>query len=53
MDKTIYSEGHKVLVNKLIKARKERGFRQGDVARLLGRKSRNMARQKNSLNTGI
>ena len=37
MDKTIYSEGHKTLVNKLIKARKEKGLRQGDVAKLLGR----------------
>ncbi|MBU2540688.1 MAG: helix-turn-helix transcriptional regulator [Candidatus Omnitrophica bacterium] len=37
MDKTIYSEGHKALVNKLIKARKERGLRQEDVAKLLGR----------------
>ena len=37
MDKTIYSEGHRTLVSKLIKARKERGLRQGDVAKLLGR----------------
>ncbi len=37
MNKTIYSEGHKVLVNKLIRARKEKGLRQGDVAKLLGR----------------
>ena len=37
MDKTIYSEGHKLLVSKLIRARKERDIRQGDVAKLLGR----------------
>ena len=37
MDKTIYSKGHKALVGKLIQARNERGLRQGDVARLLGR----------------
>ena len=37
MNKTIYSEGHKTLVSKLTKARKERGLRQGDVAKLLGR----------------
>ena len=37
MDKTIFSEGHKSLVGKLIKARKERGLRQEDVAKLLGR----------------
>jgi len=37
MDKTIYSEGHKALINKLIKARKERKLRQEDVAKLLGR----------------
>ena len=35
MDKTIYSEGHKSLIGKLIQARKERGLRQGDVAKLL------------------
>ena len=37
MDKTIYSEGHKTLVGKLIQARKEKSLRQGDVAKLLGR----------------
>jgi transcriptional regulator with XRE-family HTH domain len=37
MDKTIYSEGHKALINKLIKARKEKGLRQEDAAKLLGR----------------
>ncbi len=37
MDKTIFSEGHKTLVDKLIKARKERNLRQEDVAKLLGR----------------
>jgi transcriptional regulator with XRE-family HTH domain len=37
MGKTIYSEDHQTLVSKLIKARKERGLRQGYVAKLLGR----------------
>ena len=37
MDKTIYSEGHKALVKKLIEAREERNLRQEDVAKLLGR----------------
>lgn len=37
MDKTIFSEDHKALVDKLIKARKERNLRQEDVAKLLGR----------------
>ena len=37
MDKTIYSKDHKILVNKLIRARKQRSLRQGDVAKLLGR----------------
>ena len=37
MDKTIYSEGHKALISKLIKARKEVGLRQEDVAKLLDR----------------
>lgn len=37
MDKTIYSEGHKALVKKLIKAREERKLKQEDVAKLLGR----------------
>jgi len=35
MDKTIFSEGHKALVDKLIKARKETSLRQQDVAKLL------------------
>ncbi|MDD5546302.1 MAG: helix-turn-helix transcriptional regulator [Candidatus Omnitrophica bacterium] len=37
MDKTIYSEGHKILVKKLIEARKSRKLKQEDVAKLLGR----------------
>ncbi len=37
MDKTIFSEGHKALVGKLIKARRKRNLRQEDVAKLLGR----------------
>ena len=37
MDKTIYSKGHKELVDKLIKARTGRGLKQTDVAKLLGR----------------
>ena len=37
MYKTIYSEGHKTLVKKLIEARKKRNLRQEDVAKLLGR----------------
>lgn len=37
MDKTIYSEGHKSLVSKLIEARVEKGLRQEDVAKLLDR----------------
>lgn len=37
MDKTIYSEGHKALVKKLIEAREARKLRQEDVAKLLGR----------------
>jgi len=37
MDKTIYSEGHKALVEKLIKARQKMKLRQEDVAKLLGR----------------
>ena len=36
MDKTIYSEGHKALVKKLIVAREARKLRQEDVAKLLG-----------------
>lgn len=37
MDKTIYSKGHKALVDKLIEARQKMKLRQEDVARLLGR----------------
>lgn len=37
MGKTIYSKGHKALVAKLIKARKEAKLRQEDAAELLGR----------------
>lgn len=37
MSKTIYSKGHKALVEKLIKARKDAGLRQEDAAKLLGR----------------
>lgn len=37
MGKTIYSKGHKALVEKLIKARQEAGLKQEDVAKLLGR----------------
>jgi len=37
MEKTIFSEGHKFLVAKLIQAREERGLKQADVAKLLGR----------------
>jgi len=37
MGKTIYSKGHKALIEKLIKARKEAGLRQEDVSKLLGR----------------
>ncbi len=37
MDKTIYSKGHKALVAKLIKARKDAGLLQEDAAKLLGR----------------
>ncbi len=37
MDKTIYSEGHKALIKKLIEAREARKLRQEDVAKLLGR----------------
>ncbi|MGD0336203.1 MAG: helix-turn-helix transcriptional regulator [Candidatus Omnitrophota bacterium] len=37
MDKTIYSEGHKALVKKLIEAREARKLRQEDAAKLLGR----------------
>ena len=37
MDKTIYSEGHRTLVKKLIGAREAKKLRQEDVAKLLGR----------------
>lgn len=37
MDKTIYSEDHKSLVGKLIQARKKKGLKQEDVAKLLGK----------------
>lgn len=37
MGKTIYSRGHKALVAKLIKARKDVGLLQEDVAKLLGK----------------
>jgi len=37
MEKTIFSEGHKSLVDKLIKARTGLGLKQADVAKLLGR----------------
>jgi transcriptional regulator with XRE-family HTH domain len=37
MGKTIYSEGHKALVKKLIEAREGRKLRQEEVAKLLGR----------------
>jgi len=36
MPKTIYSEEHRILVERLKKARKERGLDQEDVAKLLG-----------------
>lgn len=37
MDKTIYTKDHKTLINKLIQARKDKGLKQEDAARLLGR----------------
>ena len=37
MDKTIYTKGHRAIVSKLIKARKEMGLRQEDASKLLGR----------------
>lgn len=37
MDKTIYSKGHKALVAKLIKARKDADLLQEDAAKALGR----------------
>jgi transcriptional regulator with XRE-family HTH domain len=37
MNKTIYSKGHKALIEKLIKARKDAGLLQEDAAKLLGR----------------
>ena len=36
MDKTIYTKEHKALIERLIKARKETGLKQKDVAKLLG-----------------
>ena len=35
--KTIYSQEHKILVKKLIKAREDANLRQEDVAKLLGK----------------
>ncbi len=37
MDKTIYSEGHKALIGKLIEARRIKGLKQEDVGKLLGK----------------
>ena len=37
MEKTIYTKGHRALVEKLIKARKDSSLKQEDVAKLLGR----------------
>lgn len=37
MEKTIFTESHKYLVNQLIKARKQAKLRQQDAARRLGR----------------
>ncbi|MDD5154937.1 MAG: helix-turn-helix transcriptional regulator [Candidatus Omnitrophica bacterium] len=37
MDKTIFTNSHKQLVNKLIKARKAAKLRQADAAKKLGR----------------
>ena len=37
MDKTIFTESHKYLVNQLIKARKQAKLRQQDAARKLSR----------------
>jgi len=37
MDKTIFSDGHKALVDKLIKAREEKNLTQVKVAKLLKR----------------
>ena len=37
MDKTIYTRGHRAIVAKLIRARKEMGLKQEDVSKLLGR----------------
>ncbi len=37
MNKTIYTKGHKALVEKLVKARQDMGLKQEDVAKLLGR----------------
>lgn len=37
MDKTIYTQEHRAIVQRLIKARKEIGLKQEDVAKLLER----------------
>ena len=37
MPKTIYTKEHKSLIERLVKARKESGLDQNDVARLLGK----------------
>lgn len=37
MKKTIFTKGHKALIEKLKAAREERGLLQADVAKLLGR----------------
>lgn len=37
MVKTIYTKTHRTMVKKLIKARKEAGFKQNDVAKKLGK----------------
>lgn len=37
MGKTIYSKGHRALIARIVKARKEAGLRQEDVAKLLRR----------------
>jgi len=37
MDKTIYTEEHRAIVQRLIKARQESGLKQEDVAKLLNR----------------
>jgi len=37
MPNTIYSDDHKIIINKLLKARKEAGLSQSDVAKSLDR----------------